>query len=44
MDARDREKAQQEAIENMLGDALRRGGPPVREVCPQPDLMAAYFE
>lgn len=44
MDARDREKAQQEAIENMLGDALRRGSPPVREACPEPDLLAAFFE
>jgi hypothetical protein len=44
MDAKDREKAQQQAIENMLGEALRRGSPPVREACPEPDRLAAYFE
>jgi hypothetical protein len=44
MDAQDREKAQQEAIEKMLGEALRHGSPPAPEACPEPDHLAAYFE
>jgi hypothetical protein len=44
MDAHYREKAQQDSIEKMLGEALRRGSPPAREACPEPDLLAAYLE
>jgi hypothetical protein len=44
MDAHDREKAQQEAIENLLGRALRRTLEPGGEACPAPDVLAAFHE
>jgi hypothetical protein len=44
MDAQDREKVQQQAIEKMLGQALRRTSRPGGEACPAPDLHAAYLE
>ncbi len=44
MGADDREKLQQEAIEKMLGRAVRRNLEPGGDSCPAPDLLAAYHE
>ncbi len=44
MDAHDKEKAQQEAIEKMLGRALRRDVAAGAESCPAADVLAAYHE